>query len=374
MIIQDWKDGVYVTAAKYALAIGGGATVAWALVKYGTRPVKKVLDFVADKQSNISVEHPEVEIISRDNGSLLKRKLFNLRQSFTDKINRVVNFPENNLMNGILLGERGGFDSKQNEEFINTSTIHIVALSGYNITIVSENVMKFFNFFLSQNISLYLGIVSVILFVIMAGAQATAVRAGIMALIALFARMTGRNYQAGRALVIAGLLMVAYDIRVLNDMSFQLSFLATIGVIFLAPKMIYRLRFLTDKFNLRDLIATTISANILVLPLILYATGVLSIVALPSNILILPIIPLAMFFGFLAISFSFISPTLALPFGFLGYLILNYVLKVVHFFANLPFASFHIKSFPLLLMILVYIFIFYFTFRKSKRIEITKPD
>lgn len=320
--------------------------------------------YLAGKDIYYIVKNAEIEVISHSNGSWLKEKLFRIRDAFIESISKVISPPESDLANGLVLGTRGGFDSKMRDEFISTGTIHIVALSGYNVTIVAEGVMKILGYVLSSTLSIVFGIIFIFLFIMLAGASATAIRAGIMATIALFARLTGRAYDAGRALVIAGILMVAYDPRTLFDISFQLSFLATFGVLFITPKTIKWVLLIPMKFGLRELVATTLGATIAVLPILLYSTGILSLISLPANILILPFIPLAMLFIFLTGMLGFISSIIAIPFGFISHLLLSYILGIIHFFASLPFASVTIKSFPLILTIALYIAILYWVFRK----------
>jgi competence protein ComEC len=321
--------------------------------------------YLSNQDIYFIVDKADIEIISQHNGSLILEKLYRLKESFMKNIGRVISSPNSDLANGLILGARGGFDTDTKNEFISTGTIHIIALSGYNVTIVAESVMKILGTFFSMIISLWVGIFIIILFVLMAGASSTAIRAGIMAIIALVARMTGRTYDAGRALVIAGLLMIAYDPRVLTDISFQLSFLATIGILFVTPKVMKWVWWIPTKLGLRDVVATTISATIMVLPLLLYSTGVLSIVSLPANVLILPLIPLTMLASFMTGLFGFVSYAIALPFGFIAHLLLSYILGVIHFFASLPFASVTIKQFPLFGTIILYILIFYWVSRKQ---------
>jgi competence protein ComEC len=119
------------------------------------------------------------------------------------------------------------------------------------------------------------------------------------------------------------------------------------------------------KFGFREVVATTIAATIAVLPILLYTTGILSIVSLPANILILPLIPLTMFFSFLVGVFGFIAPILAIPFAYVAHLLLLYILSIIHFFAQLPFASVTIQSFPLLITIILYGFILWWVFIKK---------
>ncbi len=311
------------------------------------------------------IKNPEVEILSNGNGNYLKSILFKIRNAFIKNINKVIPPPESSLSNGLILGERGGFDTDTKQEFIQTGTIHIVALSGYNVTIVAENVMKVFSLIFSQTLSIIFGIVVILLFIIMSGASATAIRAGIMATIMLFGRMTGRKYDAGRALLIAAFLMITYDGRVITDISFQLSFLATFGVLFITPKVISWVWFFPIRFKIREIVATTISATISVIPILLYSTGILSLVSLPANILILPLIPITMFFSFVVGLFGFISPMLSLPFAFISDLLLSYILGVIHYFASLSYASVNIQSFPLIITITLYGLILFWVFRKN---------
>lgn len=325
--------------------------------------------YLANQNIYFIIKDANAEIISRDNGSKLKSLLYRLRSSFMRNIKDVIPPPKSDLANGLILGARGGFDKEMNEEFISTGTIHIIALSGYNVSIVAEGVMNTLGLVFSQVISIIIGIFVIFLFIIMTGASSTAIRAGIMATILLFARLTGRTYLAGRALIIAALLMLAYDLRVLTDISFQLSFIATAGVLFLTPKVVLWVRFLPNYFKFRELVATTIAATISVLPILLYITGILSIVSLPTNILILPFIPLTMLFSFIVGVFGFISPILSLPFGYISDLLLSYIFSIIHFFASFPFASVSTRSFPLIITILLYIFLIWWVFRGSRNIK-----
>ncbi len=323
--------------------------------------------YLANQDIYFIIRRATVKVISHQNKNKLKFLLYKLRSSFTENIKHIISPPESDLANGLILGTRGGFSKKIHSELISTGTIHIVALSGYNVTIVAEGVMNTLGFIFSEIVSIIFGILIVILFIIMTGASSTAIRAGIMAIILLFARLTGRTYFAGRALIIAALLMVAYDLRTLTNISFQLSFLATAGVLFLTPKVISWFKFVPMRFKLRELVATTISATISVLPILLYITGILSLVSLPTNVLILPFIPLTMFFSFITGLLGFISPSLSLPFGYISHFFLSYILSVIHFFASLPFASLSTASFPLSLTILLYIFLIWWVFKKDKK-------
>lgn len=268
-------------------------------------------------------------------------------------------------MGGLILGERSAFGADLREDFIRTGTIHIIALSGYNITIVAEWFMKLFTF-LPQNLGIGAGIFAILLFILMTGGSSTAIRAGIMATLALVARATGRNYDVARILVLTGVLMIIFNpFLLVYDVSFQLSFIATVAVIFLAPKIEKYFGWVTKRFGLRDIVSVTVAAYIFVLPFILYKMGNLSLVALPANILVLPLIPLTMALGFFTGFFGLIWSTLALPFGFISYLLLHYELGVISILSNLSFASFSIPNFPLTVTLLIYAYFMYRLFGRN---------
>lgn len=326
------------------------------------------ISYLAKDDIYYKIDFAKVSLISSGNGNGIKSGLFKIKNSFNQNISTVIPEPESSLLSGILLGAKHSMSKDMTTMFRVAGISHIVALSGYNITVVAEAIMKTFSF-LPRALGFSFGALGIILFVLMSGASATAVRAGIMSLIVILAAITKRNYNAGRALIIAGLVMVMINPRILVfDISFQLSFLATIAIIYVSPILKNKLHFVTEKFALRETISSTISAQILVLPLILYKMGLLSLVALPVNILVLPIIPAIMLFGFITGVLGFISIYLSFIFSWIIWLLLAYIIKVAGLFASLPFSSVNISWFSPMIMVLSYIFITIWIIRERKKI------
>lgn len=311
--------------------------------------------------------YPKIKIISHRNGNFIKSALFYVKDRFLNKMNLAIREPESSLMGGLILGEKSSFNEALRQSFVDTGTIHIVALSGYNVTIVAEWIMKIFSFSsLPKNFGIGAGIITILLFVLMTGGSSTAVRAGIMASLALFSRVIGRNYDVSRALIIAGVIMILINPFVLVfDVSFQLSFIATVAVIFFAPKIEKYFLWITPRFKLRDIISVTCAAYIFVLPFILYKMGNLSLVALPANALILPFIPFTMILGFLTGFAGILWYVLAVPLGLVSQFFLNYELSVISFFSNIPFAALTIPNFPFFITLLIYVYFIYRLFGKS---------
>jgi len=319
----------------------------------------------------------KIEIVSRGNGNKVKEMLFDIKEKFLEKINFNIAEPENLLMGGLILGEKAAFSEELRQSFVDTGTIHIVALSGYNVTIISEWLMKLFSkiSFVSKNFGIGVGIFSIILFIIMTGGSSTAIRAGIMATLALIARATGRNYDVARVLILAGVFMIIFNpFLLVFDVSFQLSFIATVAVIFLAPRIEKYFLWVPKYFELRDIVSVTTAAYIFVFPFILYKMGNFSLVALPANAFILPFIPLTMGLGFLTGFFGLIYYVFAVPFGYISYLFLHYELMVVNFFSNLPFASFSFPDFPLWLTLSIYAYFIYKLFGRNIKSFFIEPS
>lgn len=312
-----------------------------------------------------TIGYPKIEIISRGNGNKIQSILFFAKKKFLEEMNFVINTPENLLMGGLILGEKSSFSQALRQSFVDTGTIHIVALSGYNVTIVAEWIIKLFAF-LPIAFAIGTGIFAIILFILMTGANSTAIRAGIMAILALFARATGRNYDVTRALLFAAVFMVFINPFILAfDVSFQLSFIATMAVIFFAPRIEKYFTWVTKSFGLRDIVSVTFAAYVFVFPFILYKMGNFSLVALPANVLILPFIPFTMMLGFLTGFAGLLWYGFAVPLGFISYLFLHYELIVVGFFSSLPFAAFSFPNFSLWFTVLIYVYFTHKLFGKN---------
>ncbi len=317
------------------------------------------------------MRHASVQTISSGNGSWIIAHLIPVKEKIVQSFQNVLPSTDADLLAGLNLGEKSAIDKNLRNDLVTTGTIHIIALSGYNVTIVANALRDLFVDILglSVHIASVAGGICIILFVVMTGMQSSAVRAGIMALIGLFARGGGRTYNAFRALLFAGFLMVVWNPKYLvYDVSFQLSFLATLGIIFITPILEYKFRRVPRKIlfilPLRELMSVTLGAQIGVLPFILYKMGTLSLISLVANILILPAIPFAMGLGALAGLIGFFSVGLAYPIAWLTSQLLKYIIGMVSFFAKVPFASITLTHVPVLLCLSLYGIIGMLVFRE----------
>ena len=293
--------------------------------------------YLEKKQITAVMYYPEITIIAREQGSALKTKLFALKERFVHSFSMAIPEPHAAFLGGLLVGSHEAIPEKITEAFRATGTSHLIALSGYNITIIASSVAKFFRLFLYGAIGeLILPVLFVILFAIMTGAAPSVVRASVLGILVLVARRAGSPYTIKNVLTFAGATMVWWDPNVLVfDLGFQLSFLATIGLVFWEQKFESRLWWIPKFLHLRASAATTLAAQAAVFPLIWYTFGTISWISPLVNTLILMTIPWAMLFGFLTGFAGLISSSLALIPSWLAYLFLSYELAVISFFATL---------------------------------------
>lgn len=304
----------------------------------------------------------------------LPAALARVKHAFLDGIAATLPEPHASLAGGIVIGGKSGLGDELKEAFVRSGLVQIIVLSGYNVMVVAEWVIAALALTaLPRRWGAAAGALALLVFVGIAGFSATALRAALMALIALYARATGRTYAAGRALLFAVLLMLLWNpLYLVFDPGFGLSVAATAGLIWLAPIIEMFLSFMKSPFW-KNAVATTLSAQIAVLPLLLYDTGNLSLVSIPANLLVMPVIPLAMGFsalaGFAGMLFGSLAPLVGIALSFPAYLANAYVLLVARESAALPLAAFTLPPFPFWLTLVAYGLLIYFA--SSKRFSTT---
>ncbi len=148
-----------------------------------------------------------VSFLESGHGSNIKNVLFKTKHIFTEAINRALPAPKSNLMAGLLLGTKQSLGKELLSEFQRSGVSHVVVLSGYNIVIVAQSVMSLLSF-LPHTFSFGFGCLGIILFTMLSGGGASAWRAAIMVLVALFAKQTNREYSAAIGFCIAVVVML----------------------------------------------------------------------------------------------------------------------------------------------------------------------
>lgn len=308
------------------------------------------------------ISFAEVEKIASNEGSDLIARILTVKHSFMRRLEQFIPEPQVGLGEGLLLGVKKALGEDLETAFRRTGIIHIVVLSGYNVMIVVTFILYVLGRVFGRRLSVLFGLIGIVLFAVMVGLGATVVRASVMAGLLLLMGLTGRMYLVLRGLMVAGVVMLFFNPYALAfDVGFQLSFLATLGLIIVSPYLSRGLGGVPTFLGMREFLTATLATQLFVLPLLLYQMGEFSIVAVVVNVLVLPMVAVAMLLTFLTGIVSFVSVALVAPLAFVTYLSLSYIIIIAEWFAELPFASFTVSAFsfwfvPCAYAVLAYIF------------------
>ena len=283
-----------------------------------------------------TVFYPEIEIVGNEGNALL-RALFSLRRYIKETTGRLFIQPHAAFLSGILLGDKDEFSPEFLQKLSVSGTMHLMALSGLNMTIIVFAALAVFSVVSrGRTRPRFAATFSIVaLFVAMTGFQVSAIRAARMAFIVGLAGVTHRRYSPRNAIACAALIIAAWNPKApVFDLGFQLSFLATLAIMYLAP-VVKRLPFLSTSGTLgwRDALAITLAAELGVAPITIINFENFSLTALFANVGILAVIPLLTVLGFLVVLFEALFPPLAFPLVTLTAFLIDYVVAVVETFA-----------------------------------------
>jgi len=318
--------------------------------------------------------YPRVKKISGGNGNLLFATIFDFKKSFEDKINQIFHEPQASFMAGLLTGSRRGIPAKVLDDFNTTGLTHIIAISGYNISLVIALVTALFGRLVSRRWQFPLAAVFVVIFTLLVGAGPAVVRAAIMGLLAFFALTSGRQYHVGLAICLTAAAMVAINpLILLDDVSFQLSFAAVLGLLFVSPEIEKYFPKVPETLAMRESLLLTISAQITAVPLIVFYFDRLSIVSPLANLLAAPLIPLAMLVGFIAVAAGAVFLPAGIVIGGLAHLLLLAILKIAEYLAVLPGASVEVTWFSEIVAACYYLLLIAWLIWRKRKQKATSP-
>ena len=293
---------------------------------------------------------PSVRVLASGQGNLFWRGMSYLQGKFMERINRLFPEPHASFEAGLLVGARKGIPDDLMTKFNITGLTHIIAISGYNITIIIVFVMWMLKG-LPRRLGFLVAVGAIILFTLFVGASPAVVRASIMGILGLIALNYGRQNNISLTLLWSATLMVAWNPKILlHDVGFQLSFAAVMGLVYVAPHFEKYSKKLPETFGVREAITMTLAAQVMALPIIVYNFERLSLIAPFSNLLVAFAIPPAMLFGFVAVVLSFVLFPLAQIFAYFAWGVLSYIIGVIEMTAAVPYASVDLPGMTLLMM------------------------
>jgi competence protein ComEC len=277
-----------------------------------------------------------------DGGEAFYKTVFGLKDKFREIIDFGLSEPESSLTRAIILGDKKGIPDDLRDKFSKTGVSHIVAISGMHISILAGLVMvMLLGAGLWRKHAFYFATLFLIIYIILIGLPASAMRAGLMGFLVLWALNLGRLNKLTNSLVLAAVVLLLINPKLLrDDIGFQLSFLAVLGIAYAYPL----LNNIFDKIKIpklkgiRDILNITIAAQVFTLPIIALNFSQVSVIAPITNLLIIWTLPILMIAVLVALLLSLIFPSISFVFFLPVKLLLNYIIVIVELLADIPYA------------------------------------
>ncbi len=319
-------------------------------------------DYLARRQIFALVQEPDIEVLPGNEGTPLLVALRGFRIHCQELLLRAMPEPQASVAAGMLLGLKASIPDETYTAFARTNVVHTLVVSGWHLSLVAALFVGIAGQFrLGRGATFWLALAGIWLYALFVGATATVLRAAIMASLIVLASSTERQAEPWTLLLAACLGLSLWNPQILWDLGFQLSVLATASLFAFSQPVKHWLEYLPplrwrDTRFVTDTLTATLAVQVLVLPLILYHFGNLSLIAPAANVLIVPVVPLAMILGALALLVNLLAaPLTALaPVGWfiqgvwlVAWLPFAYMTEATRLLAALPWAAVRLPAFPL---------------------------
>jgi competence protein ComEC len=309
--------------------------------------------------------YPEAECLSKGNGNALLSLISDLRNQLEDSLSRTLPEPQASLAQGILLGLRANIPSDISGDFTRSGMMHLLAISGLNLTLISGLLISLLIRLLGRRHYIYVWVAggAIWFYVLLCGASPSVVRAGAMATVFLAAELAGRQKNGGPALFFAGAVMALFNPGVLRDVSFQLSFLAMFGLIYICPFLRRLVKRLTEHIPEQmfrhgllyviDNLLVSLGAMLAILPVLAVNFGSLSLAGPVATVLASPLLPLIIVFSLAVAAAGLVLPSLALAVGSILWLFTTCLSLIAGIFSYFPVLD--VERFNILIVPVYYV-------------------
>lgn len=318
--------------------------------------------YLARRGIHSVAERPTMTSIEPSGGNPLRCALLAAKNRAREVLASSLPEPEASLATGILLGDARRMPRHVDEAFQLTNTTHVIAISGANVSLLVVGLMATIGRVLGRRWRLPVVLTLLALYTALVGADAAVVRAAIMGGLIVFGRHLGRPGHAPTLLFAAAWAMTAYRPSYLWDLGFQLSFAATLGLLWLTEPCadLYGRILTTGMTSSRarrlvaatyEAVVVTTAAQLATWPIIAHSVGQVSLAGLLANFLILPAQPPLMVLGAVSTLAGLVVPSLGRALAVLAWLPLAYTIRTVELAAKLPYACVAVRVPPSMLLV-----------------------
>lgn len=318
----------------------------------------------------VNLKEEDVEIISHDNSNIILRKIYKLRNLMKTKIEKLLPKETSGLCLGMLIGETSGIEENMQEDFRDSSLSHILAVSGANVSYIIVSITYIFNkMCLRKRLSKIISIILLILFMLLTGCTSSVNRACIMAILMLIAELLYRKSDVYNNLAISALILLIINPYSLLDIGFQLSYMGTIGIVFLHDKIgnFIKINNKIVKYFF-EMIAVTTCANLAIIPIMMFHFNTISLTFYFSNIIVGPILGIVVIIGFIMFFISLIFTPISSLIAIVLNLMLKFIIKIAEITANMPFSKITIITPSFFFIIVWYLIIISISYKQKVKI------
>ncbi len=314
--------------------------------------------YLARQEIYATMVYPRIETITSGGGARPLAWLYSVKSRLSQTLVQVLPEPQASLAQGITLGIRGNIPGAVRDSFARTGTAHLLAISGLHLSILAGIMISITTQLFGKKHYAYVWLTlgAIWLYALITGLAPPVVRASIMVSLFLTAELLGRQRSAVPALVLAAAVMAGINPQILWSASFQMSFMAVLGLIFVTPLLqALGRRIITRRSGeegtnsaaanlINDTLSVSLGAIIGVGPLVVYYFGIISLVGPPATFLTLPALPAIIILSALSGGLGLIALPAAQVIGWLAWIPLSYLLLVVNTLAAVPAAYIEITS------------------------------
>jgi len=259
-----------------------------------------------------------------------------IRRRFTAGMQSALPEPLAPFAMGLLVGQRATLPKATKQELLMVGLTHIIAVSGYNLTIMLHASRKLLAK-RSKRLNTLLSFGLMLVFLLIAGGSASIIRAAIVSTLSIATLYYGRSLKPLNVIMIAAALTAwANPFYIWSDVSWYLSFLAFLGVMLLAPLLANRIHPAWRNSLLIMVALESLCAELLTLPFVLWTFGQMSFIGLPANVLVVTLVPLAMLLSMIAGLSGMLAGSIAGWLSWPAQVVLTYMLDIAHLLAHLP--------------------------------------
>ncbi len=311
-----------------------------------------------------------IEVLEENKGNVLLSNLYDFKNRIKNVISAIPK-PESDLFFSMIFGGKSNLSNDLIENFKASGLLHIVVLSGQNLTIVSILLFAILALFFGFKISSALSLIFLFSYALIGGFEPATTRAFIMASIMILMRLMGRYSSSGRALIVSAMIMIILNPYILfDDPSFQLSCLAFLGIIYISPIVQVYLIKKNVNIKLADYVAAIFGAQAAVIPYIVYSSQSITPYAMFANFLVLFSISLIMIVGMIAVIVGLYAPSIFLIISFPVVLVIKYIISVSNLIANIPMSTIPINV-SYYFVITIYLLIFIKLYKRWKEVDMS---